>query len=454
MKSPQAKLSWGRKLGYASGDFALNLFFTFTSLFLLYYYTDIVGLSPTVGGLIIMAALVWEGVIDPLMGVVANRTRSRWGRYRPYILFGSVPLAISFVAMFVPTGVTGTALVVYAFATHLLFRTLYTVVGIPLIAMSADMTRDTLERSTIAGARMLFATGCGLTLATATLPLVRFWGGGQIGFFKLSILYSLLALIVLAIVFRSSVTATADAEAHHPKVPGYGEMLTMVRANQPFQLLLGAIMLASVGGTATSKMLLYYIKYHVGSEALVTPALMLSTATVAASIVPWVYVTRWTSKRFVWLCGTAISFLTYILLFILAPGREPLLWALIAMGGVGSGAYALTFWSMVPDTVEYGEVRTGIRAEGALYGLVSLSQKVALGIGIGLIGVLLDTIGYHANVVQTKDTLDGILILLTLVPAAFALGAGALIWFYPLDRATHAGLLRELATRPTSPDSI
>jgi GPH family glycoside/pentoside/hexuronide:cation symporter len=144
-EAKSAKLSSGQVVGYGLGDFAFNLTFTFCSLFLLYFYTDVLGLSATTAGLIIMVALIWEGATDPVVGVIANRTRSRWGRYRPYLLLGCVPLAVSFVAMFVPWGLSGTALAVYAFVTHLLFRTVYTLVNIPYIALSAQMTTDSSQ---------------------------------------------------------------------------------------------------------------------------------------------------------------------------------------------------------------------------------------------------------------------------------------------------------------------
>jgi GPH family glycoside/pentoside/hexuronide:cation symporter len=448
---PSGSLSWPRKIGYASGDFALNLFFTFTSLFLLYYYTDVLGITPTQAGLVIMVALVWEGIIDPLMGVIANRTRSRWGRYRPYLLFGAVPLSGSFVAMFLPTGLSGTALLVYVFASHLLFRTFYTVVGIPLIAISADITSDSIERSSVAGARMLFAMLCGLTLATLSLPLVDTFGGGQRGYFILSIVFGVVATLVLGIVFMATGRGGHAETIMAAPVPSIAAMARMVASNRPFLLLLAAVMFGSIGSTVGSKALLYYMKYYAGSEASVTTALMLSTASAALAVLPWLHVTKRTSKRFVWLAGTAISVTSAMLLFLLAPKVGALLWALIMLGGIGASAYALTFWSMVPDTVEYGEWHSGVRAEGALYGLVSLSQKVALGLGIGLLGILLDVIGYRANEPQGPDTLAGVKLLLTVVPAGLALVAGACIWFYPLDRRTHSTLVSNIQKRRAEP---
>jgi GPH family glycoside/pentoside/hexuronide:cation symporter len=444
MSHDQGKpLPAGRIVGYAAGDFALNLMFSFCTLFLLYYYTDVLGLTATTGGLIIMAALVWEGLFDPLMGVLANRTRTLGGRYRPYILYGAPILSLSFVAMFVPTGLAGTSLALYAFATHMVFRTAYTVVGIPYISLSADMTRSSTERSKIAGARMLFALASGLTLAAGTLPLSKALGGGVLGFFRLSLIYAGVAVAIFFLCYRS----TREGSGDDTRAPAFGAMIRMIRDNTPLLLLLGGTVIASVAGTLSGKTLIYYVKYNLAAPDAVTPSLTLLTAAAGLSIPVWVALGSRLSKRATWLCGSVISVVTLLLMFALAPPVGPVFWGFLVALGVGNGAFYLTFWSMVPDTVEYGEFRSRVRAEGAIYGLVSLTQKIALGIGVGLLGVLLDAIGYKPNVAQTPATLMGIKVLLTIAPAALGMVVGGIIYFYPLDRPLHGRLASAVAWR-------
>ena len=144
-----------------------------------------------------------------------------------------------------------------------------------------------------------------------------------------------------------------------------------------------------------------------------------------------------TTKRRVWLTAVAVSVSTALITYLVVPSVGPPLWLLIALLGIGNTGFLLTFWSMVPDTVEYGELKTGMRVEGALVGIVSFSQKVALGLGTGLVGVFLDATGYVPNAVQTVSTLHSILIMFTLVPLVLALGGALLIYFYPLDQSTH-----------------
>lgn len=440
-------LGTGRIVGYGLGDFAFNLTFTFCSLFLLYFYTDVLGLSATTGGLIIMAALIWEGATDPVVGILANKTRSRWGRYRPYLLLGALPLALSFIAMFVPTGLSGGALALYAFVTHLLFRTVYTFVNIPYIALSAQMTSDSLTRGKLAGTRMMFAILCGLVLAGASLPLVHALGGGTTGFFGLSLVYGTTVAAILLLCFGVTREAVETTEAH-PTLP---QMLAAIRSNGPFLALLVATLLGSVAYTMSSKAMVYYVKYYAGSEAAVTTGLVSGLSAAALAIVPWMWLTKRTSKRTVWLSGVVLTSVVSLTIYTLEPKAGPLLWSLLAIAGVGNAAFILSFWSMVPDTVEYGELRTGTRAEGAIFGFVIFSQKVALGIGTGLLGIVLDMVGYRANQDQAPDTLHGIAVMFTLVPLALSVTAAAFIWFYPLDQQTHRGIVETLSQRRTAP---
>ena len=440
----QQRLSTGEVVAYGSGDLSFNLYFTFCSLFLLYFYTDVLGLSASVAGLIIMVALVWEGITDPAMGVIASRTRSRFGSYRPYLLFGAPVLALAFIAMFLPLELSGNALAAFCLATHILFRTVYTVVNIPFVALSARMSADSLDRSRLAGARMLFAILTGLFLAAATLPMVTRFGSGREGFLWVAALYAVIATLVLLNCFRKTHEAIGEAPDAHPT---FWAMIGTVRSNRVFLLLLGATLLGSIGYAMGGKALLYYMKYYAGSEETITIGLTVSLAAAALSMLIWVKLTQRIGKRAVWLSGIAISATGNTLIFILAPKAGPLLYGLLASTGVGSAAFVLSFWSMLPDIVEVGEWQTGLRAEGALVGFLAFTQKVALGIGTGLIGILLDVIGYVPNVQQTPDALTYIRGLATLAPAILAIGAGLFICFYPLDTRTHGRLVRAIAWR-------
>lgn len=444
VESRVEKLTAGRVISYGAGDFAFNLSFSFCSLFLLYFYTDVLGLNATTAGLIIMVALVWEGLTDPVIGMVVNRTRTRWGRYRPYLLFGAVPLALSVVAMFAPLGLSGSALVAYSFATHLVYRMIFAFVNIPYNSLSAQMTRDSGVRGQLAGARMVFAIVCGLTMASLTLPLAKAFGGGRTGFFLVTVLYSAVATAILFFCFaRTRETLDADLNEH----TGFGAMLDTLRINWPFMVLLLATVLGATGWTMSGKALVYYLKYWGGSESMVTVGLVTVLGTAAVATVPWLWLSRHTSKRNVWLAGASINIVAYLCLFLLAPKSGAVLWLLLAATGLGNSAFVLTFWSMLPDTVEFGEWKTGVRTEGAIFGLVSFAQKVAFGLGTGLIGIVLDQFGYVANQVQSDGTLRGIIATYCLGPMFLFAASAIAIWWYPLDKQEHARLVSQIAAR-------
>lgn len=210
-QASQHKLPFGWIVGYGIGDFGFNLFYTGLNLYLLFYYTDVLGIDPATAGLIFMLPVIWDAVTDPIMGAIASRTRTRWGSYRPYILFGGPVMALSFVAMFAAPVIFSGAVVAASLVSHLVFRTCYTVVSIPYTSMTAAMTRDSAERSTIAGTRMVFAIGGGILTAFMTMSLATSLGDGDLeaGFVQVAILYALIGTALMLVVFRATGKVTA-----------------------------------------------------------------------------------------------------------------------------------------------------------------------------------------------------------------------------------------------------
>lgn len=437
------QLSFARKLGYGVGDFGFNLFFTTATLYLLYYYTDVLGLPPSTAGWVFAAALIWDAVFDPVMGYVANRTRTRWGRYRPYLLLGGIPLALSWSLIFLPVRFEGTALVLFAASAHMLFRTLYAVVSMPYLALSAVMTSDSEERGVLAGVRMVSAATCGLLSALFTLALVKAFGGGSTGFFWTAVLYGILASVIFLIVFASTRETAADPAE---KAPSPREMLGMLAANRAFWIVCAAMLAASIGGTFFQKSIPYFFKYSLAREDLIGPALATMTAALTLSIPLWTAFMKRTSKRLMWMTGASIGVCGQLTLWF---GSETpgFILPVLALLGIAAGAGYLGFWSMMPDTVEYGEWRTGIRSEGAVFGIVSLIQKGALGLAAGALGELLDRIGYRANETQTPETLAALKTVMVGGPILFGVIAVAAIAFYPIDGRLHRRLVRVLEAR-------
>lgn len=441
-----ARLSFRRRFGYGVGDVGFNLYFTTASLYLLYYYTDVAQIGPATAGWIFAVALIWDAISDPIMGYIASRTRSRWGRYRPYLLFGSLPLAASWALMFLPTGLTGGALVAYALVTHVLFRTLYTVVSMPYVSLSAVMTTDSAERGSLASIRMVAAISAGLFSAFTLLKLAAWFGEGDSlrGFFLAAVLYGALATAILWYVFASTEERADIAEA---PLATASQMFAMLRSNRPFWLIAGYLLMTSAASTMFGKTLPYSFKYALGRPDLIGSALAGLTACALVSVPIWTVLMKRTSKRTVALLGLAVGLVGYATYWFAGEMIGLPIAIAIALLGFAGGAGALAFWAMIPDTVEFGEWRSGVRAEGMVFGLISFVQKAALGLSVGVLGELLSMVGYVANQPQTPQTLHDMHALMTLGPMGLLAAAAVFVFFYPLDRATHGRLVRLLGRR-------
>lgn len=440
------RLSVPARIGFGVGDFGLNLFYSGLNLFLLYYYTDVLEIRPAIAGLIFALPLIWDAVTDPVMGLLASRTRSRMGSYRPYLLFGAPLLAASFVLMFAAPLLFSGAVIAAAAVSHLIFRTCYTVVSIPYSALSAKMTRDSSERGALAGVRMIFATLGGLFTVFLTLPLALRFGGGDlaVGFFWVSVLYAGLALLIFWLTFGATRERLDLSRPTHVSLAQMGRALARNRA---LLILIAAIVLGATGSAIFGKALIYYVKYVAGLEVDITTALIALTASLSLSVPVWMTLARFLSKRSCWLGGAAISLSMQATLFLVPPDSAPVFFGLLALMGFGNAAFVVTFWSMLPDTVEYGEWRAGIRDEGLVFGLNQLALKAASGLGIGILGFALEAVGYVANQVQTGATLDGLRIISILIPLSCGLASAILISFYPIDRTLHARLVRAIDHR-------
>jgi GPH family glycoside/pentoside/hexuronide:cation symporter len=434
-----------RRYGYGFGDVGFNIYFTTAGLYLLYYYTDVVGLSAATAGWISGAALVWDAFCDPLMGYLASRTRTRWGRYRPYILFGTVPLAASWVLMFLPTGLEGAALIVFTLAAQILFRTLYTIVSMPFLSLSAAMTSSSAERGQLAAARMVCASGIGLLVAFFTLKLAAWLGQGDdmAGFLRAAILYGSIGIVAHLVVFFTSTEDPLLADLPRPDITGIWRML---RGNRPFWIVAGWMMLGSSAQTIFTKTFPYYFKYAVNRPEMIGSVLALSILCSMLSIPVWEAIMRRTSKSRI----TVMGFFVIVaggLAFAFAGTNLAAYFAVAVIVGFGNGAGYLAFWAMVPDTVEYGEWQTGVRAEGMVFGLISFIQKAALGVAVIGVGQALSAAGYVANQPQSPQTLEAMRDLMIWAPIILG-GLGVIIIRrYPIDKVRHAELVAAIAAR-------
>lgn len=440
-------LGWRRTIAFASGDFAFNLYWQSISLYLLFYYTEAVGLSAAAAGLIYLVASIWDGLADPLIGIAADRVRSRWGRYRPFLLFGTVPLALTFGLLYFRPPLQGTALVAAAMAAHLLFRSAYALVNVPYAALTARITRSASDRGNIAGIRMVFATCAYVLVARTTQPIAQAVTGnrdGAAGFFVAACLFALLATpILLAVFFTTQEEPDAPVAPSRPLLPAW----RAIWRNRAFWTLIAAGAALIIGYTVFAKSVLYYFKYALHDEAAAPSALALAGLSGLVVVPAWMLASRWLGKRGVWLasCGLfCIGLLAFAAFDLRTAWQMQVLLIGMQAGYLGIN---LAYWGMLPDTVEYGEWRGGGRAAGLVFGLALLFQKISLGLGAGAFGLALDRAGFVANHAQTDATLVSLKAVMVVVPL-LGIGISALVMlFNPLRRGAHERILAELSQR-------
>ena len=443
------KVSWVTTIGYGSGDFGFNLYFAGLNLYLLYYYTDILNIDPAIAGLIIMLPVVWDGISDPLMGWIVTRTRSRFGKFRPYILFGAPLMGLSFVGMFAAPVWFPDHVVIACLVTHMIFRTAYTVASVPYSSLAAALTHSSQERGTMAGVRLMAAMVGGIVTAATMLELASYFGDGDMrqGFVQVAVVYGLLSSVMMVIIFLTTSEEVHLASNHSLT---NRQTLSFLRHNRAFWVLCGASLVGIIGSAIGGKSIVYYVNYYAGHPDSVSDVMSIGILGAGIGIPLWTLAARLLSKRWVWVIGASGAALVNLVLFFFDVKAVATLSALTFCNGLIGGAVAVMFWSMLPDTVEYGQWRSGVRDDGIVFGLSQLIAKAGSGLGVGMIGLLLSAIGYTAGTDQSTDTLQGIRASAFLIPAAASALSAMVIMFYPLDTQLHSRIVRGLARREQS----
>ena len=439
------KLTLKTRVGYGIGDIAICLYWSGVGLYLLYFYTDVVGISPSLAGLIYGIGMFWDAITDPFMGYVAERTRTRWGVYRPYLLFGNIPLALSFVLLFWVPPFEGTILFFFLLFANILHRTCFTLVSVPFSSLTPRITSDSQERTNLTGFRMMGAqTGTNL-MALVAFPII-FWVGGEdesMGFVVLALIAGLSALLIHSITF---LTVKEPSNDHGIERVG-GSLKEAARAigkNMPFWLVFSATLIVGITTIFFGNNLIYYTKYALNLHEHQSTILFTSGIVAFLSIPFWWFISNKIGKKFTWLLSSTLTLLAFIIFYFYQINSLNELLFLVAFIGFGSGAGGILFWSMLPDTIEYGEVLTGVRSESSLYGFMTFAQKGSIAFAVIILGIVLDTIGFKANEVQAENTLTDMKLIMTLIPSLGIASSLVIIYFYPIDVTMHKNLLKKL----------
>jgi GPH family glycoside/pentoside/hexuronide:cation symporter len=441
-------LSLRTKIAYGVSDLGITLPLSSIAFFLLYFYTDVIHFSPLLAGTALLVAKAWDAVSDPLMGQISDATRSRWGRRRPYLLFGALPYAILFVLIWTAQ-VSSSATVNYLIITGLfiLFFTASTIVTVPYNALLPELALLPHERTKLTAYRQPFAVIGWVAGSALVLPLVAALGGGRQGYILMAAIFGAVALIVF-IITATSVRERIDF-SRKGSVP-IGRSFILTFRNRPFWWFIAAYSLVSLGYTILSGILIYYAKYWLLNEGLFTVMMGIVMGFLLLSIPLWVWVSGKIGKKEGFLIGIVVLIVSAGAIFFLPPTGGAFLFILMGLAGIGTGAYFLFPYSILPEIIDYDELTSGTRREGAYFGIAFLIFKISIALAPFITGTILTTVGYVPDAPQTQQTLLGIRLLVGVIPSIlFALGL-IFLWAFPLNRRYCEDIVTKLSATRTA----
>jgi len=438
------------RAAYGIGDYAICLYWSGVGLYLLYFYTDVVGISPLYAGWIYAIGITWDAITDPFMGFIAERTRSKWGSYRPFIIFGSVPLALSFVLLFWVPPFEGTFLFLFLLLVNIFHRSCFTIVSVPYSSLTARITDDSDERTKLTTARMLAASFGTFSISAAGFPIVLFFGSGNesTGFLFLGLISGSIAILILAITVYFVKERTFDPV--NQINANFKLIAKSVSQNYPFWIVFSSILILGSTALMFNNNLIYFVKYSLDLHAYQGLILGTSGGFTLLAIPFWALLALRLGKRNSWLIAMVWLLIGFLAFYFYPTQSLSELLIILAFLGFGNGATGVLFWSMLPDTIEYGEWKTGIRTESSLYGFMTFAQKGAIGISALFLGIILTNIGFNPNETQSQETLDSLKMVMSWVPISGVILSLVMVIFYPINKSFHAKLLKDIAENKMS----
>ncbi len=446
IKVERPRLTIKEKVGYSLGDMASNLYFQTFVIFLPIFYTDVFGLPAAAMGTMMLVTRIWDAVNDPIMGMIADRTQSRWGKFRPYIFGFAIPIGVAGVLTFTTPELSGTAKLVYAYGTYIFLMMMYTAVNVPYAALMGVITPNSAERTEVSSYRFVAAFIGQFIVGAATLGLVDYFGGDneQLGWQMTMGTYGVLAAALLFATFFLTKERVLPTKEKRNKIK---DDLSDLFKNKPWVLIgtatLFQLTYIVMRGSATT----YYFRYYVGDQELsmlgyawdlgytILTSSFVTTGTIATLIgaISTKFFTKFIAKKSVYSWWLVVSATFSLLFFFLEPDNVVLMYILNVLVSFFFGSVSVIQWALYTDAADYGEWKFGRRATALIMAASLFALKMGLTLGGSIVGWVLEIFNFEALAVQSEFTLTGIRLLMSIFPAAFGLTAGFLMFFYPLD---------------------
>ncbi len=435
------------KIGYAFGDVASCIFWQTIGSFLLFYYTDVFGISAAAAGTMFLVTRLWDAINDPMMGTIADRTKTRWGRFRPYLLWMAAPFGIIGVLLFTTPDFGPTGKLVYAYITYNLMMMVYTAINIPYSSLLGVITSSPVDRVSLSSYKFVGAFTGGLLIQAFTLPLVGYFGQGNraVGFQHTMMLYAIVAVVLFVATFLSVRERVQPAASQKSKVV---EDLKDLSKNKPWfiLMLLGLFTLAYVA--IRNGITIYYFRYYVKNETLYNTYMVSATFAVIIGI----FVVERLAKRYgkvrMYMVLMGISTVMTVVFYWLRPQDVFWMFTLNIIANFTMGPTSPLIWSMYADVADWSEWKTGRRATGLVFSAATFSQKMGWAIGGAVPGWLLTLFHYRPGVAeQLPESIFGLRLMMSFIPAVGSILATLFVIFYKLDERTMKQIETELNER-------
>ena len=446
------------KIGYSFGDFASSMFWKLFSMFLMIYYTDVVELSPASVGTMFLLTRLWDGLNDPIMGIISDRTRTSMGKFRPYLLWVAIPFGIIGVLTFSSPDFGPSGKLLYAYVTYTLMMMVYTAVNVPYSSLMGVMTSDTKERTSLASFRFIGAYSGGIFM-TATVPYLldyfKSTGANDAQSYQYTVgIYAIIAafFFIMTFLWTKERVKPLESETSIKK-----DLKDLAKNNQWF-IMLGAGIAVLIFNSLRDGSIMYYFKYFVKDQNLSYFGAVQWDKLAGAYMTLWlvtnligVLLAKPASAKFgkksTFMAAMLIASVFSILFYWVDPNSIAMIFGLNIIMGICSGIVLPLIWSMYADIADYSEWKTGRRATGLVFSSSSMSQKMGWTLGGAITGWLLSSYGFEANAEQTTESLKGIRLMISIYPAVGALLSALFLLWYKLSDGFLKGVSDDLESR-------
>ncbi|MGB4413552.1 MAG: MFS transporter [Paludibacter sp.] len=488
MKSDSQKVSFGEKIGYSLGDGSANLIFQMMMMFQLFFYTDVFGIKATAAGMILLVARIFDAFVDPLVGILSDRTNTRWGKYRPWLLWTAIPFAVFFVLAFSTPDLGERAKIMYAGVTYILLMSIYSFNNTPYSSLGGVMTSDIKERTSISSIRFVTATIATFIVQGLTLPLVSKFGHGdaQKGWSTTIMLFAVVVVVLMFITFLTTKERITPPVNQKTSVKqDFKDIISNGPWKAMFALTLFLFVTLSMWGSSMS----YYFNYVVDKDALfsflrhfglvsdvgqsygVLHGFLNAFGLIASdnsqvfgvgfslfnmigqiiTLLGVIFLSGWLSgifgKRNVFIFCLALTAFFTSLFFVIPTDNIPVIFTINILKSLAYAPTIPLLWAMMGDVADHSEWVNHRRATGFVFAGIVFALKAGLGVGGAICGVIIDAFGFIPNTTQSANSIVGIKLTSSLIPAfTFAIGVVAL-FFYPISKALNEKVQAELSSR-------